>query len=86
MLLRGSYGKLPDEEKAEFCENLDCDETIDQKVCGVKFGEDFSYRVFDNECQLLKHGCQVDEDDGKINYSLVIFLLLFLILPVVEKA
>uniref|UniRef100_A0A2A4JGL7 Kazal-like domain-containing protein n=1 Tax=Heliothis virescens TaxID=7102 RepID=A0A2A4JGL7_HELVI len=56
-------GKVPDHEKREFCDNLTCGED-DNKVCGVRYEEDeVIFRLFDNECQLMLYGCQVDDNE-----------------------
>lgn len=67
-------GKLPENEKVEFCENLQCDERDDRKVCGVKYGDgNVTFKIFDNECKLLKYGCQVEDSESRYTYFLNLF-------------
>ncbi|XP_075978151.1 uncharacterized protein LOC142977907 [Anticarsia gemmatalis] len=55
--------KLSELEKIEVCRNLDCGESIDERVCGMrKRDEQDEYQWFDNECLLLKYGCQAGND------------------------
>ncbi|KAJ8731193.1 hypothetical protein PYW07_004357 [Mythimna separata] len=55
---------FPEDEKAEFCEGLECDEKDDLKVCGIRYeGEVVMFKVFDNECKLLQYGCRVDDTE-----------------------
>ncbi|KAJ8722250.1 hypothetical protein PYW08_004652 [Mythimna loreyi] len=58
------HGKLPRNEKVEFCEGLVCDEKDDRRVCGVRYEDDaVTFKVFSNECRLLKYGCRVDDTE-----------------------
>ncbi|CAB3261707.1 unnamed protein product [Arctia plantaginis] len=63
-------GKLTALEKIEYCQTLQCDETMANKVCGIiKQNGIKTYRLFDDECLLLKYGCQVK--DGEEAYGII---------------
>ncbi|XP_030019771.2 uncharacterized protein LOC115439869 [Manduca sexta] len=62
--------KSLDEDKTEFCTNLDCDDRSEVSVCGIRIdGKGFRVKYFKNECELLKYGCKVDNSKayGLIN-------------------
>lgn len=51
-------------EQISFCANLECSETGEQ-VCGIREeGEGFRLKLFNDECHLLRFGCNVTEDKG----------------------
>ncbi|KAM3965280.1 uncharacterized protein ACR2FA_000665 [Aphomia sociella] len=59
-----------DDNKIEFCANLDCIEESKDNTCGIRvFGDGFQLRLFVNVCELLKYGCQVEDEKayGLIN-------------------
>ncbi|XP_021200155.3 uncharacterized protein LOC110383679 [Helicoverpa armigera] len=63
IFLSETGGKVLHNEKREFCDNFECDESDDRKVCGVRYEEDeVIFRLFDNECKLMIYGCQVDDN------------------------
>ncbi|XP_045518270.1 uncharacterized protein LOC123710441 isoform X3 [Pieris brassicae] len=58
-----------DSEKILFCRNLECLYT-GKRVCGVREeGDGFRLKIFEDECRLLRYGCNVTEDQayGVIN-------------------
>lgn len=51
-------------QKEEFCSSLKC-ENSNVSVCGIREeGEGVRLRLFQDECELLKHGCKVGDDEG----------------------
>lgn len=62
--VRKVCGKLTDRQKIEYCETLRCEETFINKVCGIRHENGIkTYRLFDNECLLLKYGCHVNTSE-----------------------
>ncbi|CAG4958581.1 unnamed protein product [Parnassius apollo] len=62
--------KKIDTQKFIFCKNLRCDDLSNVSVCGIKEEvEGFRLKLFKNECQLLRYGCNVGNDEtyGIIN-------------------
>ncbi|XP_052753228.1 uncharacterized protein LOC113516413 [Galleria mellonella] len=56
--------------KYEFCANLNCEDDGKENTCGIRTdGEGFQLRLFESVCELLKYGCQVDDEKayGLIN-------------------
>ncbi|KAJ0176462.1 hypothetical protein K1T71_007641 [Dendrolimus kikuchii] len=57
-------------EKSTFCKTLNCDDKVENRVCGIRQEkEGYRLRLFKNECQLLKYGCEAERnfEFGKIN-------------------
>lgn len=53
-------------DKSTFCKTLNCDHNLKNKICGIRPEKDgYRLRLFENECQLLKYGCQVENNYGK---------------------
>ncbi|XP_045509299.1 uncharacterized protein LOC123704855 [Colias croceus] len=61
LVLTITYVNTEDWEKMQFCANIKCDDVKDE-VCGIREeGDGFRLKLFENECQLLRYGCNVDE-------------------------
>ncbi|CAK1602555.1 unnamed protein product [Parnassius mnemosyne] len=55
--------KKVDVQKSNFCKNLRCDDLSKVNVCGIREEADgFRLKLFENECQLLRYGCNVEDD------------------------
>ena len=67
LILQTAISRVLDIEKKNFCANLACQDFIYDSVCGFRSeGEGFRLRLFENECKLLKYGCNVDDEKGNL--------------------
>ncbi|XP_034831907.1 uncharacterized protein [Maniola hyperantus] len=65
LIVEKSFPKVlnVDVKKIEFCSRLKCrKEDVGLAACGLRAeGNGFRLKLFENECELLKYGCSVDE-------------------------
>lgn len=51
--------------KDAMCNNMYCEDEESDPVCGARGeGDGMRLRLFESECELLKFGCQVDDEKG----------------------
>lgn len=78
LIIQTAISKVSDVEKKKFCANLVCNSVSYETVCGFRSeGEGYRLKLFENECALLKYGCRVEEELGKMCEVFALFYTFF---------